>query len=122
MNRVEHFDVYADDPHRAIKFYIDVFGWMVEKWEGPTDYWLAATGPGDQPGIDGGIAKREDPNEHTTNTIHVSSVDEYSKKILTAGGQIISSKTAIPGAGWFVLCLDTEGNKLGLLEEDRNAK
>jgi predicted enzyme related to lactoylglutathione lyase len=122
MNRVEHFDVYADDPHRAIKFYIDVFGWMVKKWEGPMDYWLVTTGPGDQPGIDGGIAKREDPNDHTTNTIGVPNVDEYSKKILAAGGRIIAPKMAIPGVGWFALCQDTEGNKFGLMEEDPQAK
>jgi len=62
MWRVNHFDVRADDPERAMKFYKEVFGWKVEKWHGPFDYWLVMTGNPDEPGIDGGIAKREDPN------------------------------------------------------------
>jgi predicted enzyme related to lactoylglutathione lyase len=29
---------------------------------------------------------------------------------------------AIPGMGWFALCMDTEGNKFGIMEEDANAR
>jgi predicted enzyme related to lactoylglutathione lyase len=35
MNRVIHFDIYADDPERAVKFYGKVFGWEASKWGGP---------------------------------------------------------------------------------------
>jgi hypothetical protein len=35
---------------------------------------------------------------------------------------VLVPKVAIPGVGWFALCLDTEGNKFGLMEEDTNAK
>lgn len=31
MPRVVHFDITADDPERASKFYTDVFGWRIEK-------------------------------------------------------------------------------------------
>ncbi len=61
MKRIVHFDISADDPERAVKFYTDVFGWSVQKWDGPMDYWLVTTGPKDEPGIDGGIAKRKMP-------------------------------------------------------------
>lgn len=44
MARIVHFEIPADDPERAIKFYEDVFGWEVQKWEGPFDYWLVTTG------------------------------------------------------------------------------
>jgi hypothetical protein len=31
MGRVAHFEIHADDPQRAVKFYSDVFGWTIEK-------------------------------------------------------------------------------------------
>jgi catechol 2,3-dioxygenase-like lactoylglutathione lyase family enzyme len=44
MARVVHFELAADDPERAVKFYQQVFGWQIHKWDGPQDYWLATTG------------------------------------------------------------------------------
>ncbi|MGZ7136310.1 MAG: VOC family protein, partial [Methanobacterium sp.] len=38
MPRVVHFEIPADDPERAIEFYKNVFGWKIDKWEGPFDY------------------------------------------------------------------------------------
>lgn len=122
MNRVEHFDILADDPERAINFYSDVFGWKIEKWEGPTDYWLVTTGPDDQAGINGGIGKREDPAQSVINTIGVASLDEFVEKITAAGGKVVAPKMTIPGVGYFALCQDTEGNSFGLMEEDTSAK
>jgi predicted enzyme related to lactoylglutathione lyase len=113
-----HFEISADDPERAIKFYTDVFGWKTEKWEGPMDYWLVTTGPDDQPGINSGIAKRQDPSERVTNTIDVPSVDEFIKKITQAGGKVTTPKTPIESVGYFALCLDTEGNPFGIMEAD----
>lgn len=122
MKRVVHFDIGADNPERAVKFYTNVFDWSVQKWEGPTDYWLVTTGPENEPGINGGIAKRNRPQETTTNTIEVPSVDEFLEKVKEAGGKIITPKTPIQGVGYFVLCQDTEGNPFGLMEEDPEAK
>jgi hypothetical protein len=122
MKRVVHFDISADDPERAVKFYTDVFGWQGQKWDGPMDYWLVTTGPEGEPGIDGGIAKRRMPTESTTNTIDVPSVDEFLEKITAAGGKVIAPKMPIPGVGYFAMCLDTEGNPFGLMEEDTDAK
>jgi predicted enzyme related to lactoylglutathione lyase len=122
MLRFVHFDISADDPERAIKFYTDVFSWKADKWDGPMDYWLVTTGPDDQPGINGGITKRNDPSERVTNTIDVPSVDEFVEKITQAGGKVIAPKMAIQGIGYFALCLDTEGNPFGIMEDDSNAK
>jgi hypothetical protein len=74
-----------------VKFYQKVFGWKIEKW-GSMDYWLAITGPDSQPGINGAIMTRE-TQKTTVNTINVSSVDESAKKILDAGGKILTPKT-----------------------------
>ena len=121
MLRVTHFEISVDDPERAIKFYTDAFGWEIKKWEGPMDYWLITTGPEDQPGIDGGLMKREHPGASTTNTIDVPSVDEFISKITEAGGKIVAPKQSIPGVGYFAYCQDTEGNTFGIMEEDTSA-
>ncbi len=122
MLRVTHFEISVDDPERAIKFYTDAFGWEIKKWEGPMEYWLVMTGPKDQPGIDGGLMKREHPGASTTNTINVPSVDEFISKIKEAGGKIVAPKQSIPGVGYFASCQDTEGNTFGIMEEDTSAK
>ena len=121
MPRVTHFEFNADDPERAAKFYENVFGWKIKKWEGPIDYWLVMTGEKDKPGIDGGIMKRID-HETTIVTIDVSDVDEFAKKVQEAGGKVAKPKEAVPGVGYFVYCADTEGNLFGIMQEDPNAK
>ena len=122
MFRVVHFEINADDPERAVKFYQKVFGWKVDKWAGPVDYWLVTTGEEVQPGINGGIMKRMDPQASTHNTVDVPSVDEFTKKITEQGGKIIVPKMAVPGVGYMAYCADTEGNVFGIMEEDTSAK
>ncbi|MBL7032542.1 MAG: hypothetical protein ISR91_00195 [Candidatus Delongbacteria bacterium] len=73
MPRVVHFEINADDPERAAGFYRGVFDWDINKWDGPVDYWMAATGPKEEPGIDGGIMQREHPGATIINTIGVDS-------------------------------------------------
>ena len=118
MSRVIHFELAADDPQRAIAFYETVFGWQIKKWEGPVEYWLISTGPEDEPGIDGGLARRADPGVGTENTIGVDSLDEALAGVEANGGTIIRPKQAVPGVGWMAYCRDTEGNTFGILQED----
>lgn len=120
MPRVVHFDLSAEDPIRAKKFYEELFDWEITKWDGPMDYWLIRTGEPDIPGIDGGLGKRTKKGDSTTNTIEVDSVDEYAIKVKKCGGKIIEPKSTIPGVGYFVLCEDSEGNPFGIIENDFN--
>jgi predicted enzyme related to lactoylglutathione lyase len=122
MSRVVHFEIGADDPERASKFYADVFGWKINKWEGPVDYWLATTGESDEPGIDGAIMQRSKPVDTTVNTISVDSADEFMKKVAASGGKVLTDKTTVPGVGYFAYCTDTEGNPFGIMENDPEAK
>lgn len=121
MPRVIHFEIPADKVDRAVKFYSDVFGWKIEKW-GPQDYWLIKTGEEGQPGIDGALMKREAPTTSTVNTVAVPLLDEYLTKVTKSGGKVITSKTTIPGVGYFAYCQDTEGNTFGVLQGDESAK
>jgi hypothetical protein len=117
MPRVVHFEIPADEPERAVKFYEDVFGWEIEKWEGPVDYWLVTTGESSEPGIDGGIERRSE-GDVTRNVVDVADVDEYARKVEGAGGKVVKPKTALPGVGWYAYCADTEGNVFCIMEED----
>ena len=122
MPRVVHFELPADDRKRAKAFYEKVFGWTITKWEGPVDYWLVATGPDDEPGINGAITPRMMPEQVTMNTISVVSVDDFTKKIVDAGGNVTMPKRVVPGQGYLAYCRDTEGNVFGVMELDPSAK
>lgn len=123
MPRPIHFDMAADDPERAAKFYGDVFGWKFEKWGGgPMDYWMITTGQSPEPGIDGGLSRRTPQSgPGTSNTVGVPSLDEAVQKVTAAGGQVLQAKMPIPGVGWFAYCQDTEGNPFGLMQADEGA-
>jgi uncharacterized protein len=120
--RISYLDFSADEPERAIKFYSAVFGWQIRKWEGPFEYWEIKTGEPNEPGIDGGLAKRSRPEPSLTPFINVPSAVDYTSRVEANGGKIIQAKTAIPRIGYMVIFKDTENNLLGLMEEDRAAK
>jgi uncharacterized protein len=120
MPRVVHFELQADDPQRAVKFYKQVFGWTAEKW-GSEEYWLISTGPTTEPGINGGILPRNSPGATTVNTVDVPSLDDAIAKVTAAGGQIALPKQAVPGIGWLAYGIDTEGNLFGMMQADPKA-
>ena len=121
MSRVVHFEIPADDPERSIKFYETVFGWTIEKWDGPIEYWLIITGDESEPGIDGGLARRQDPETGVENTIDVKNLDQTLKDVEAHGGTILRPRMAVPSVGWMAYIKDTEGNIFGLMETDENA-
>jgi predicted enzyme related to lactoylglutathione lyase len=122
MPRVVHFEIDAKKPDRAIKFYEKVFSWKIKKWEGPVEYYLITTGKESEPGIDGGLSRRTEPEPSTVNTIDVPSVDEFIKKVEASGGTIIRPKMAVPGVGYMAYFKDPEGNIFGMMENDESAK
>jgi len=117
MPRVIHFEISAKNPEKTVDFYKKVFGWSISKWEGPIEYWLIKTGDPDQPGIDGAISRNKDENT-VTNTIGVSSIDEYIEKIRANGGEIVVPKNTIKGVGHLAYFKDPEGNIHGIMQED----
>ncbi len=115
------FDIPADDPQRAKKFYRSLFGWKIEKFPGAEDYWHIDTGgPDGTP--DGGLITRKHPEHSITNYMAVSSVDKSAAKVEKLGGTICKPKTAVPQMGYFVICRDTEDNEFALWEPNDRAK
>ena len=124
---VVHFEIPADDIEKLRKFYQDLFGWTMNKYPGPTAYYLVGTVPVDEktmmplrPGVNGGLFERKDAAKpelaKPMNYISVESVEEYSQRILALGGKILVPKMEITGIGWWALALDPEGNAFGILE------
>jgi predicted enzyme related to lactoylglutathione lyase len=129
MSRVVHFEIHAENPERAIAFYQGVFGWKFQKWKGPMDYWLITTGADTERGINGGMIRRMGPgplemqavNAYVC-TIGVTAIDESVTKALASGGVLAVPKMPIPGIGWLAYVKDTEGNILGVMQADPQAK
>lgn len=122
MPRITHFDIPSDNPDRAQKFYQNTFGWKFDKWDGPMEYWMIRTGDDSQLGINGGMTRRMPGQIGMTNTIEVPSLDEYTNKIQSNGGQVLIPKMPIPGVGYYATCMDTEGNIFGMIQMDQNVK
>jgi predicted enzyme related to lactoylglutathione lyase len=127
MPRVVHFEIHAEDPQRAIRFYQSLFAWEFSKWDGPQDYWLVKTGSDGQPGINGGLIRRHGTVDGTAViayvcTVDVPSIDETLRAVPAKGGTIVVPKMPIPGVGWLAYAKDTEGNIFGFMQPDPGAK
>lgn len=121
MDKVVHFEIPFDDLKRAKKFY-SIFGWQMQEMEG-MDYVGVVTTPMDEQhkpkesgSINGGMMKRSEAVKAPSVAIHVSSVDEYLKKVVANGGKIVMDKMQIGNMGYYAYVNDTEGNVIGLWE------
>lgn len=115
MPRIVHFEIPVDNPDRATAFYQKCFGWSFQKWDGPMEYWLVTTGPKEEPGIDGGLMRRQ-PGQVTCNTLQVDDVAQSVATIEANGGKQVVPKMEIQGIGWVAYCTDTEGNIFGVFQ------
>jgi uncharacterized protein len=130
---IVHFEIPADQPERAAKFYRDLFGWDIKRWEGSGgdgpefEYWMVRTVPTDEqgrpttPGVNGGLMPRMAPGQPPVNYVSVENVDEFVRKAERLGAKTRMPKTPVPGMGWFAQLTDTEGNVFAIWETDSNA-
>lgn len=124
MDPVVHFEMPAEDKKRMSEFYTKVFGWQ-SKQLGPEmmNYVLVTTTETDEhrmvktPGtINGGFAEKTADNSAPSVVISVEDIQKSMEKVTEAGGKILSGPHDIPGVGKFTSFLDTEGNKVSMLE------
>ncbi len=134
MNPVVHFEMPAEDRKRMRTFYEGVFGWKTEQL-GPEmgDYVIVSTSESDEkamrpkePGmINGGFyQKTDDPvSNHPSVVIAVDDIRQSMKKVSEAGGKILGGDpnksgepVEIPGIGLYCSFLDTEGNRVSMLQ------
>lgn len=116
MARVIHFEVPTTDAAASRKFYENVLGWKLTKWEGPMEYYLITTGSPEEPGIDGGLGGAANEFNATVNTVGVEDLDKTLALALANGGQVIMPKEEIPGVGWLAYIREPGGGVLGLMQ------
>ncbi len=114
MNRFTHFELVTTDLEKTAQFYREVFGWQVDKWEGPVEYWLVSSGDGDTPGINGGLMLANPEMTGTINTVEVDDLDAVLAKALANGAEVVMPKDVIPGVGYQAYIRDNCGIVVGL--------
>jgi predicted enzyme related to lactoylglutathione lyase len=129
MNPVVHFEMPAEDRKRMADFYTNVFGWKTQML-GPEmgDYVLAFTTEPDETGrpknpgaINGGFFPKsgDKPAQYPSVVIAVEDIKEHMKKVEEADGTVLGEPMEIPGVGLYVAFIDTEGNRLSMLQPSR---
>ena len=117
-----HFEIPTNNVEKLKKFYSNLFGWKIEKSQGPLDYWTIETVPVNEqmeplrPGINGGMYKSEYQNFKQINYISVENIDDYIKEVESLGGTIQGEKKQVPNVGWIAHALDPEGNPFAMLQ------
>ena len=74
--------------------------------------------------INGGFfPKRPDwPSPHPSVVIAVEDIDGAMKEVQRAGGQVLGEPMPIPGVGRYVAFMDSEGNRVSMLQPEPRAK
>ena len=128
MPTIVYFQIPADDIERSKKFYNQLFGWKIDKSpeantpEGMENWSITTTDHNGKEALGGGMSKRQMPQQQITNFIDIGSVDEYLSKVERLGGKVVVPKTAVPGMGYYAVCLDTENNSFGIFESSESVK
>jgi predicted enzyme related to lactoylglutathione lyase len=125
MNPVVHFEMPYDNGARMAKFYESAFGWQMRMLgEDMGNYVLATTTKTDESGpkkpgaINGGFfPKKPDwPAQYPSIVVSVDDIEESIKKVMDAGGKVLGEPMEIPGVGQYVSFIDTEGNRVSMLQ------
>ena len=129
MNPVVHFEMPAEDRKRMANFYAKVFGWRTQQLgEDMENYVIATTTDSDENGrprtpgaINGGFFQKTDekPGQFPSVVIAVKDIKEHMMKVEDSGGKVLGEPWDIPGFGLYVSFLDTEGNRVSMIQPTR---
>lgn len=123
---VVHFEMPAKDKARVMKFYNNAFGWnMVQTGVEMGNYIVAQTAETDEKNmvktagaINGGFFDYAEKPGFTEPhiVISVENLDESIESVKKEGGTVDGAQMDIPTIGKYVSIIDTEGNRVGLLQ------
>lgn len=130
MNPVVHFEMPYENKDRMVSFYETVFGWKMTKLGADMmNYVVARTA---EPSIEhdekykenargtiGGGFYQKDPEwpaQYPSVVIAVDNIRESMELINKYGGKVLDEPMDIPGTGAYVSFLDTEGNRVSILQ------
>ena len=136
MNPVVHFEMPAENKKRMAEFYTSAFGWQMQHL-GPEmgEYIVVTTSevgedhfPKQRGTINGGFyQKTKDPvSNHPSVVIAVDDIYDTMKQVKESGGKVLGGGNPnkkspeepdnIPGVGLYSSFIDTEGNRVGVLQ------
>lgn len=125
MNPVVHFEMPYDNRQRMAAFYQSAFGWQTQMMGEEMGHYVVAhttetvDGMVSTPGtINGGFYPRkpEWPAQHPSVVIAVDDIRAAMQQVAAAGGEVLGEPMEIPGIGHYVSFMDTEGNRVSLLQ------
>ena len=128
MNPVVHFEMPAEDRKRMADFYTRVFGWKTQQLgEDMGNYVLATTTDSDEKGpkkpgaINGGFFQKTDdkPAQYPSVVIAVEDIRKHILNVEKSGGKVLGEPVDIPGIGLYVSFLDTEANRVSMIQPIR---
>jgi predicted enzyme related to lactoylglutathione lyase len=135
LNPVVHFEMPAEDMERMKRFYESAFSWKMNQLGAEMgNYVVVHTAETDEnnmvktPGaINGGFYKKTPSpiGQHPSIVIGVENMDEAIQKVKAAGGQVLGgikgdgTPDEIPGVGLHCSIIDTEGNRISMLQPKR---
>lgn len=119
-----HFDIPVDDVEKMVGFYRSVMGWKIEKYDGGAsggmEYYMVETG---QESVQGGIGKKMMPEQSLVNYYNArDGLEAFNQRVRDNGGTVMMEKMAVPGFGYFSMCMDPEGNPFAGWVGDMEAK
>ncbi|MGE5446671.1 MAG: VOC family protein [Ignavibacteriales bacterium] len=129
MNPVVHFEMPYEDKNRMADFYAKAFGWQPQML-GPEmgNYVVVTTSERGEDGfpkkpgmINGGFFKKTKDTHCPSVVIAVDDIREAMKKVTDAGGKVLGGQKPgepdeIPGVGLYASFIDTEGNRVSILQ------
>ena len=125
MNPVVHFEMPYDNRQRMAAFYQSAFGWQTQMLGEEMGHYVVAhttetvDGMVSTPGtINGGFYERkpEWPAQHPSVVIAVDDIGAAMQQVAAAGGNVLGEPMEIPGIGQYVSFMDTEGNRVSMLQ------
>lgn len=123
MNPVVHFEIPFDNRARMAKFYESAFGWQMQMLgEDMGNYVLATTtetgesGPTKPGAINGGFYPKNPEAPCPSVVIAVDDIRQSINGVRAAGGKVLGEPMEISGIGQYVSFVDTEGNRLSMLQ------
>ena len=125
MNPVVHFEMPYDNRQRMAAFYQSAFGWQTQMLGEEMGHYVVAhttetvDGMVSAPGtINGGFFERKPdwPAQHPSVVIAVDDIRAAMQQVAAAGGDVLGEPMEIPGIGQYVSFMDTEGNRVSMLQ------
>ena len=126
---VVHFEMPAEDASRMSAFYTKVFGWQTQQLGPEMGHYVLVntveTGEDRLPkkpgAINGGFFLKTEDNQSPSVVISVDDIRAAMKQVTAGGGKVLGGQKPgepddIHGVGLYCSFLDTEGNRVGMLQ------